>query len=98
MEKGLGQQSLGDDMVCGNSFMEEYPAYCYTIGPLEQGNVSACLPGGALYTVLETFNRFFVPAEASTETEITIDMQTAGMILGPGREPILGYSSMLAAG
>jgi len=95
MEKGLGQQSLGDDMVCGNSFMEEYPAFRYHIGPLDQGNVSAYLPGGALYTVLETFNRFFVPTEASTETAIAIDMQGAGMTLGPGREPILGYSSML---
>lgn len=95
LEKGLGEQSLGNDTVCGNSFMEGYPVYRYVIGPLQQEKISAYLPGGQRYVVIETFNRFFVPAEAGTETQIEIDRTTAGMRLEPGNEPLLGYSSLL---
>jgi hypothetical protein len=94
-QPGLGGQSLGNDMVCGSSFLEDYPAYRYTIGPLPQEKVKAYLPGGDRYTVIETFNRFFVPAEAATETQIEIDRTTAEMRLEPGMEPLLGYSSLL---
>ena len=92
---GLGGQTLGNDMVCGNSFLEGYPLYKYIIGPLQQEKVRAYLPGGDRYIVLETFNRFFVPAEAATETQIEIDRTTAEMRLEPGNEPLLGYSSLL---
>jgi len=95
-QAGLGGQTLGNDMVCGDSFYEGYPVYKYVIGPLEQGKVSAYLPGGDRYIVLETFNRFFVPAEAGTETEIEIERATASMRLEVGSEPLLGYSSLLS--
>ncbi|HLZ88266.1 MAG TPA: type VI secretion system baseplate subunit TssG, partial [Puia sp.] len=95
MEKGLGEQSLGDDTVCGSSFMEGYPAYEYIIGPLDQDKVKEYLPGGHRYLIIETFNRFFVPAHASVNTQIEIDRQTAEMKLEPGKEPLLGYSSLL---
>lgn len=92
---GLGGQTLGNDMVCGSSFFEGYPVYKYIIGPLEQEKVSAYLPEGDRYIVLETFNRFFVPAEAGTVTEIEIDRTRTEMRLEPGNEPLLGYSSIL---
>ena len=96
LEKGLGQQSLGDDTVCGNSFVEDFPAYAYVIGPLPAAEVSSFLPGGDQYAIIETFNRFFVPAEADTETRIEIDRTTGEMQLAPGNEPVLGYSSQLS--
>ncbi|GGB00712.1 type VI secretion system baseplate subunit TssG [Puia dinghuensis] len=95
LEKGLGASALGDDTVCGNTFLEEYPVYKYVIGPLAATEVTAYLPGGDRYAVIETFNRFFVPAEADTETELEIDRATLEMQLEPGREPVLGYSSIL---
>jgi hypothetical protein len=95
LQKGLGQQSLGDDTVCGNSFVEDYPAYAYAIGPLAATEVNSFLPGGDRYAIIETFNRFFVPAEADTETQIEIDRTTLEMRLEPGCEPVLGYSCLL---
>lgn len=96
LEKGLGEQSLGDDTVCGSYFVEGYPVYRYAIGPVEGAAVSSFLPGGRQHAVIETFRRFFVPAEAETGMEIAIDRSTVEMRLGEGREPILGYSTLLS--
>jgi hypothetical protein len=95
LEKGLGQQALGEDTVCGNSFFEPYPSYKYSIGPLPAEQVAAYLPEGSQYTVIETFNRFFVPVEADTETQIEIDTTTLETKLEKGKEPLLGYSAVL---
>src|SRR5207237_5764447 len=41
---GIGQ--LGNDMVCGHSFTEDYPCLQYTIGPLQDTNaVEHCVRG-----------------------------------------------------
>jgi hypothetical protein len=95
LEKGLGQQALGEDTVCGNCFFEPYPSYKYVIGPLPAEEVSAYLPQGNRYAIIETFNRFFVPVEANTEMHIEIDKTTPGTKLEKGKEPLLGYSSVL---
>lgn len=95
LEKGLGQQALGEDTVCGNSFFEPYPAYKYVIGPLPAEKVAAYLPNGNRYAIIETFNRFFVPVEADTEIQLEIDKTSPGTKLEKGKEPLLGYSSML---
>lgn len=94
---GLGGQSLGNDMVCGDSFPEDYPCWEYRIGPLDGEKVLAYVPGAAQQMVIETFNRFFLPAEAKAETKIEVDAGTVRMELEPGREPVLGYSSLLVA-
>jgi predicted component of type VI protein secretion system len=93
--KGLGEQSLGDDTVCGDSFTEGFPVYEYAIGPVDAAGVSSFLPGGRQYAVIETFNRLFVPVEADTGMEIAIDRSTVEMRLGEGREPVLGYTTLL---
>lgn len=91
----LGQQLLGENMVCGDSFMEDYPAFKYEIGPLEQTKISDYLPGGTADLLIQTFNRFFLPVEASSETEVEIGSSVNGMVLHPEEAPILGYSSQL---
>ena len=93
--KGLEEQSLGDDLVCGDSFVEGCPVYEYQIGPVDAVEVSSFLPGGSRWAVIETFNRLFVPVEADTGTEISIDRSSVEMRLVAGREPVLGYSTLL---
>ena len=95
LEKGLGEQALGEDTVCGNSFFEPYPCYKYVIGGLPAAEVAAYLPNGNRYAVIETFNRFFVPMEADTETQLEIDKATLETRLEKGKEPLLGYSAVL---
>lgn len=94
-ENLLGQQLLGENMVCGDSFMEDYPAFKYEIGPLEQTKITDYLPGGTADLLIQTFNRFFLPVEANSETEVEIPSDKYGMVLNPVEAPILGYSSQL---
>lgn len=93
----LGQQLLGENMVCGDSFMEDYPAFKYEIGPLQQTKITDYLPGGIADLMIQTFNRFFLPVEASSEAEIEITSAINGMVLHPEEAPILGYSSQLTS-
>ena len=92
-ERGLGNQLLGDDMVCGTSFREHYPSYVCRVGPLINSKVYEFLPGGEKYIILETFNRFFVPADAELVTEINI--RKTEMSFDESNAPVLGYSSVL---
>lgn len=95
LQAGLGHQSLGNDMICGSSFTEDYPVLHYNIGPLQHSPVTAYLEGGVQYLLLETFNRFFIPAEADIITDIQIEKNSGSMQFDAHHQPILGYSSIL---
>lgn len=95
LQGGLGVQQLGDSMICGNSFMEDYPVLHYHIGPLQKSTVTGYLEGGMQYLLLETFNRFFAPAEADIITEIAIQKESGSMCFDSEEQPVLGYTSVL---
>jgi hypothetical protein len=95
LQVGLGAQQLGDSMICGTSFMEDYPVLHYHIGPLQNSTVTGYLEGGMQYLLLETFNRFFAPAEADIITEIAIQKESGGMRFDSEEQPVLGYTSVL---
>ncbi|ANH82379.1 hypothetical protein A8C56_16665 [Niabella ginsenosidivorans] len=92
---GLGEQPLGDYMVCGTEFMEDYPVLLYKIGPLKKGKVSDFINDKEKDILIQTFNNYFAPVEADIEVEILVDQQAAGMTFDEGSEVILGYSSVM---
>ena len=92
---GLGGARLGMDMVCGEEFYEDFPVIAITIGPLIYSRVGDYLEGGARNSLLATFTRFFVPAGVDAQIVITVPEDKQNMTLAKGREPILGYSSVL---
>ncbi|MFT4093777.1 MAG: hypothetical protein QM640_09050 [Niabella sp.] len=94
LNDGLGEQPLGDYMICGNEFIEDYPNLCYSIGPLENSKVSDFIEGGHKDLIIQTFNNYFAPVEADIEVEIVIDNQVSGMSFGAD-EVILGYSTVM---
>ncbi len=95
LNKALGIGELGNDTICGSEFIEDYPVLEYMIGPLRQGRVSGYTEGGTEYLLIDTFNRFFAPAEADVVITVEIDRTTAVMSFEEGKEAILGYSSVL---
>lgn len=95
LQGGLGMQQLGDSMICGNTFMEDYPVLHYRIGPLQKSPVTGYLEGGMQHLLLETFNRFFAPAEADIITEIDIQKERGSMCFDGEEQPVLGYTSVL---
>lgn len=92
---GLGNAQLGLDMVCGEQFFEDFPVIEIVIGPLIYSRVGDYLEGGSRNSLLDTFTRFFVPAGVDARIEIDVPAEKQNMTLGKGKEPILGYSSVL---
>ncbi len=92
---GLGAEPLGDYMVCGSEFMEDYPVLLYKIGPLENGKVSDFINNKEKDLLIKTFNDYFAPVEADIEIEIIVTQKTEGMSFDEESEVILGYSSII---
>ncbi|MCC6287223.1 MAG: type VI secretion system baseplate subunit TssG [Chitinophagaceae bacterium] len=90
----LGEQELGTNMVCGNHFWEPSVSLNYIIGPLNKDKISAYLPEGTLRLTIDTFNRFFAPADADIEITLELGRQQQA-ILDKKKELILGYSTVL---
>jgi hypothetical protein len=92
---GLGNAQLGMDMVCGEQFFEDFPVIEIVVGPLVYSRVGDYLEGGDRNSLLETFTRFFVPTGVDAQIVIAVPEEKQNMTLGKGKEPILGYSSVL---
>ncbi|MBC8033522.1 MAG: type VI secretion system baseplate subunit TssG [Chitinophagaceae bacterium] len=91
----LGEAKLGLDMVCGEVFWEGTPWLEIEIGPLKYSKVSDYIEGGRRFSLIETFNRFFIPAGVDVKVSIVVAEEEQSMLLEKGAEPVLGYSSVL---
>ena len=91
----LGESIVGLDMVCGDHFWEDAPVIEITIGPLQYSKVSEYLVNGSRYVLLQTFNRFFIPAGVDIIFTIQVAPEERHMKMVRGAEPVLGYSSYI---
>ncbi|MEP7279982.1 MAG: type VI secretion system baseplate subunit TssG [Bacteroidota bacterium] len=91
----MGDALLGVDMVCGQQFWDGTPYINIEIGPLQHSRVADYLEGGNRYILLDTFNRFFIPAGIDTRVSVKIKTDKPGMVLDKKDGPVLGYSSIL---
>lgn len=69
---GLGDGKLGLNLVCGHVFDEDNPAIEIKIGPIKSSKVKEYLEGGRRKLVIETFNRFFMPAGVDVITTVNL--------------------------
>jgi hypothetical protein len=92
---GLGNAMLGNDLVCGQTFEEDYPCLLYTIGPLQHTSPASYIAGGEQELLLQVFNNFFAPVEADIRIDLEIDPAKAAIRLSGEESPILGYSTTL---
>jgi hypothetical protein len=88
----LGIGELGNDMVCGNTFTEDYPCLQYVIGPLQHSKPVDYVTGGDNDLLLQVFNNYFAPAEADIIIEVEVDRSRALVELNEDESPILGYA------
>lgn len=91
----LGEALLGLDMVCGNQFWEGDPSVEVQIGPLLYSKVADYLEGGNRHILMETFNRFFMPAGLHITISVQLPVEKMNMTLLDEDAPVLGYSSFL---
>jgi|RhiMetdeSRZDD1v2_1073273.scaffolds.fasta_scaffold05658_5 hypothetical protein len=92
---GLGMGDLGNDMVCGYTFNEDYPCLQYIIGPLQNSKPSEYCAGGENDLLLQVFNNYFAPVEADIHIVVEVDRENALIQLDSAVSPILGYSCAL---
>jgi hypothetical protein len=88
----LGTGELGNDMVCGHSFNEDYPCLQYFIGPLQHSKPVDYVTGGDNDLLLQVFNNYFAPFEADIIIEVEVDRSRALVELSEDESPILGYA------
>ncbi len=91
----LGDGQLGIDLVCCDTFWDGTPYLEAMVGPLQHSVVSDYLQGGMRYQLLQTFNRFFVPAGIDMVFSVDVAREKAEMQLNEFDGPVLGYSSIL---
>ena len=91
----LGISELGNDIVCGETFTEDYPCLQYNIGPLKNTKAAEYCAGGENDILLQVFNNYFAPAEADIIIEVEVDRSDALIELSEEQGPILGYSCAL---
>lgn len=91
----MGEALLGVDLICGDHFWEGTPCLEIEIGPLQHSTIADYLESGDRYTLLETFNRFFIPAGIDTAIAVQVMPDKLHMTLQENDGPVLGYSSIL---
>jgi hypothetical protein len=88
----LGIGELGNDLVCGQTFTEDYPCLQYTIGPLQNTKPVDYVTGGENDLLLQVFNNYLAPAEADIIINVEVDRTRALVELDADESPILGYA------
>jgi hypothetical protein len=91
----LGHYCLGDALTCGSAYEEEEVFFVFTLTHLRHAFVHDYLEGGKLFSVLQTFYRFFVPAGAGVKTEFQLTAERENMHIGQGEEATLGIATIL---
>jgi predicted component of type VI protein secretion system len=87
---------LGSELICGESFKEQYPVAVVSIGPLERTKAFQYVEGGNYFALLQTFYDYFIPANADVRTTILLQPTTEKFVLKDKEDaPLLGISSVL---
>jgi hypothetical protein len=91
-DSNMGMGELGNDMVCGQTFSEDYPCLEYTIGPLQHSKPVDYCTGGDNDLLLQVFNSYFAPAEADITINVEVDRTRSLVELDADVSPILGFA------
>jgi hypothetical protein len=92
----LGKYDLGSELICGESFKEQYPVAVVNIGPLEKTKAFQYVEGGNYFPLLQTFYNYFIPANADVKTTILLKTTSEKFVLNKNdNAPLLGISSVL---
>jgi hypothetical protein len=91
----LGGYELGNTLTCGKMYFEEDHCFEFTLHLRETASPTHFLPGGKLYPVLDTFRRFFVPAQTDMITMVKLPLEQEQMRVGHETGSILGMATVI---
>ncbi len=82
---GLGIMGLGEDFICGDSLLENVPAWSFTIDIENETGLQELVDpdkGSVLKELLDYFYRYFVPFEVVIETKVVCSNQQPLVLSG----------------
>lgn len=92
----LGLFTLGNELVCGKSFREQFPVVTVSIGPLQKTKGYQYVNGGNYFSLLQVFYNYFIPANAEVRTVILLKSKAEKLVLNKNEDaPLLGISSVI---
>ena len=91
----LGNFGLGNELICGDHYVEDEIYFVFKIGELRNAAVQDYLEGGKYYKTLQSFYRFFVPVNSAIKTEIIVDWTKQKMHIGFMEEATLGIATVI---
>jgi len=101
---GLGTLELGEDFICGDTLIENVPAWCFTIEIKDETNLYELVDadkGSVLKEILDYFYRYFVPFEVVVKTKVVCPVQRS-LVFSGGQEAeqeaknlYLGYNTSI---
>ncbi len=90
----LGNQSLGDDLICGNSFITEQPVYHITFGPVVKQNILDYFCGDKK-DVLEMIYDLFIPADFIVRSKVVFKETQLFTLNDKNKNNFLGFSTII---
>jgi len=82
---GLGTTGLGEDLICGDAFIEKAPAWHFAIEIKDETNLHELVDadkGSVLKEILDYFYRYFVPFEVVVKTKVVCPVQRSLVLSG----------------
>jgi len=92
---GLGESTLGLDLICGETFYEDSVVLEIAVGPLKNSDITEYLEGGQRKLLIDTFAGFFIPAGVEIIITVNVAYERQHMTINKSNCPVLGYSSVL---
>lgn len=92
----LGNNELGVDFICGQTFINHTKIMEFSIGPLINTNISEYLENGPITKFLSCFYSYFVPVDLDVRSNIIVEQAKRNFELSEKHGgPVLGFESSI---
>lgn len=91
----LGDNQLGVDLVCGNTYLDPTIPMEVKIGPIHQSNFKDYLHQGPMQQFLEIFYEYIFPMEVELTTFLELEQEQKEFKLEENNYPILGITTRI---
>lgn len=91
----LGENSLGIDLICGNTYLDQTIPMDVKIGPIINSEFSAYLNQGSMHQFLQLFYEYIFPMEVEITTTLEIEDKKQKFNIEENNNPILGITTRI---
>lgn len=89
----LGENRLGVDFICGNTYMDYSMNLTITIGPIANNSFESYLHNGSIKRFIDCFYEHFFPMEVEPKTILIMNHEIEKFEFN--KQPVLGYTTRI---